>query len=49
MAEEDEDIEETIEINYLDISEYYSLSEEDKYKWLLNILEHAAKATKLDL
>ena len=28
--EENEEIEETIEINYLDLSEYYSLSEEDK-------------------
>ncbi len=45
MAEENEEIEETIEINYLDLSEYYSPSEEDKFKWLLNILEHAAEAT----
>ena len=49
MAEENEEIEEIIEINYLDLSEYYSLSEEDKFKWIRNILEHAAEATKLGL
>lgn len=46
MAEENEDIEETIEINYLDLGEYYSLSEEDQLKWIRNLLEHVAQASK---
>lgn len=46
MAEENEEIEETIEINYLDLSEYYSLSEEGKIKWIRNLLEHVAQASK---
>lgn len=46
--EENEEIETRIEINYVDLSEYSELSEEEKYKWLSNILDHAIEATEQD-
>ena len=47
--EENEEIEETTYLGHVDLSEYYSLSEEDQFKWIRNYLEHIVGAIPEDI
>jgi|TARA_B100001250_G_C19730116_1_gene758045 hypothetical protein len=44
MAEENEEIEEKIELSYLDLEDWDDMTEEQQYDWILNMLEHATRS-----
>ena len=44
MAEENEEIEEKIELSYLDLEDWDDMTEEQQYDWILNMLEDATRS-----